>query len=112
MKIRILHNPRCSKSREALKLLEDQGHTPEIIEYLKGGLSKKFLTDTLKALGLKAKDVLRTKEEIFKELNLNLEDEDAVIDAILHHPVILERPIVIKEKKAVIGRPPENIFKL
>jgi len=110
MKIQILHNPRCSKSREAMKLLEERGVTFEIVDYLNGSLSKKFLKDVFKALKLRPREVLRTKEESFKSLSLDLDNNEAVIEAILNHPIILERPIIIIGNKAVIGRPLENVL--
>lgn len=112
MKYTILHNPRCSKSRETLNLLEQNGVEPEVIEYLQGGLSKNFLEEVLKKLKFPAKDIIRTKEKEFQELKINLENPQEVISAILNNPKLLERPIVLKGDQAVIGRPPENVLKL
>ncbi len=108
----LIHNPRCSKSRETLGLLESHGIKVEIIDYLNGALTEDFLRKTLKALNVSPKEVLRTKEEDFLALNLNVEDDEAVIRAILGHPKILERPILVKGSQAVIGRPPEKILSL
>lgn len=109
----IFHNPRCSKSRQTLELLQSRGEKPEVVEYLKEGeLTFERLERALGALGIKASEALRTKEKEFKDLNLDLEDEGAVKQAILSCPKILERPIVIKGDKAVFGRPPENIESL
>ena len=108
----IVHNPRCSKSRQTLELIHSKGIDPEIVDYLNGEISRPFLERTFSALGMRPKDVLRTKEEEFKSLSVDLEDDDAVIEAILKYPKLLERPIVIKGKKAVIGRPPENVLEL
>lgn len=106
----IIHNPRCSKSRQTMELLHGNGVDPEIIEYLNGELSEALLRKAIKALGKKPKELLRTKEDEFKALNLNVDDDEAVIEAIVSHPKILERPIVIKGDKAAVGRPPENVL--
>jgi arsenate reductase (glutaredoxin) len=102
----ILHNPRCSKSREALHLLENSSCELEIRDYLKDPLNKEEIIDLLNQLGLKAKDLVRSKEEIYKSLfsektptNLQL------IKAMVKYPVLIERPIIIKDGKATIGRP-------
>lgn len=110
--ITIIHNPKCSKSRKALELIQEQGIEPEVVDYLNGALTKPFLEMVFAALNMRPKEVLRVKEEEFKALSLDLENDSEVIDAILSHPIILERPIVIKEKAAVIGRPPENVLEL
>lgn len=108
----IIHNPKCSKSRAALEILESKNISPKVVDYLNGDLDKKFLVKTFKALNKRPKEVLRTKEEDFKQLELDLDKDEQVIEAILKYPKILERPIVIKGEKAVIGRPPENVFNL
>lgn len=108
----LVHNPRCSKSRETLALLESHGIKPDIIDYLNGDLTKDLIERIIKALGIAPKDILRTKEDDFQALNLDVEDKNAVIEAILKHPKILERPILLKGSQAAIGRPPENILKL
>ncbi|MBC74397.1 MAG: arsenate reductase (glutaredoxin) [Halobacteriovoraceae bacterium] len=108
----IVHNPRCSKSRQTLELLQSKGVEPKILEYLKEGVNERFLHETMKALGKRPKEVVRTKEQEFKELNLDMEDDNAVIKAMVAHPKIIERPIVIKGESAVIGRPPENVLEL
>ena len=108
----VLHNPRCSKSRKALETLSEHQVVPEIIEYLKEPLSKSFLLEVFSALGKKPCEVLRLNEDDFKSLSLDLNDDEAVIDAIIKFPKILERPIIIKDNKAVIGRPVESINEL
>lgn len=111
--ITIFHNPRCSKSRQTLELLQAKGEEIEIVEYLKEGeLTPERLDRALSALGIKAREALRTKEKEFKELELDVDDEKAVKKAILSCPKILERPIVMRKSKAVFGRPPENIKNL
>lgn len=112
MKLQIIHNPRCSKSRETLSLIENKGEQVQIIDYLNGDLTQDLLEKVIRLLDVPAKDLLRTKEEEFQSLNIDLDDTDAVLTAILEHPKLLERPIVIKGDKAIIGRPPENVLAL
>lgn len=112
-KIQIWHNPRCSKSRNAVALLEEQGIEAEIVKYLDVHPSKEELVDMLKMLDIPARELMRTKEAIYKELNLKDEnDEKKLIEAMVANPKLIERPIVIKDGKAVIGRPIENIVEL
>lgn len=108
----IYHNPKCSKSREALKILEEHEIKPHIIEYLNAPLTKPELHDMLIKLDQPYEKVLRTKDELFKELNINLNNEDEVIDTIIENPSLLERPIVVTNTRAIIGRPPEAILEL
>ena len=109
-KLTIMHNPRCSKSREALKILEENGVNAEIVKYLETPPTKEDIKELLKMLGINARDLMRTKEEIYKELNLkDVTDEEKLIEAMAEHPRLIERPIVIKDGKAVIGRPPSKI---
>lgn len=110
----IYHNPRCSKSRETLKLLQDNGVEPEIVEYLKGGLSVAVVKDILEVLDCSVRDILRMKEVDYKDNGLSdvsLSDGD-LIGAIVKFPKILERPIVIRGRDGVVGRPPENVLSL
>ncbi|WP_457743293.1 arsenate reductase (glutaredoxin) [Sulfurimonas sp.] len=109
-KLTLIHNPRCSKSREALKILEENGVEAEIVKYLDTPLGKEAIENLLKILGINARDLMRTKESIYKELNLkDVTDEERLIKAMVEHPKLIERPIVIQGDKAVIGRPPEKI---
>jgi arsenate reductase len=113
MSIKIYHNPRCSKSRNTLALLEEQGVEAEVIKYLETPPSKEELKALLKMLGISARELMRTKEDIYKELGLkDVEDEEKLIEAMVTNPKLIERPIVIKEGKAVIGRPIENVVEL
>lgn len=112
MTFTIYHNNRCSKSRQTLELLQNHGIEPVIVDYLKEPLEATELSKLVKQLGMRPKDVLRTKEEEFKQLKLDLEDDKKVIDAIIKHPKILERPIVSNGKKAIIGRPPEQVLEI
>ena len=110
----IYHNPRCSKSRQALQILRGRGIEPNIIEYLKTPLQKDELKKISTSLGLRPKEFVRKNESDFKERNLvnHLEDDDKMIEAMAAYPKIIERPIVVLKDKAVIGRPPDNVLKL
>ncbi|MCQ8877139.1 arsenate reductase (glutaredoxin) [Pseudoalteromonas shioyasakiensis] len=112
MSVFIYHNPRCSKSRETLALLAANSVEPEVIEYLKTPPSVEQLNQLIKQLGISsARDMMRTKEDIYKELNLKEQtDESALIKAMAENPKLIERPIVVSNNKAAIGRPPENVL--
>ena len=111
--VKIWHNPRCSKSRAATVLLEEKGVDAEVVKYLETPPTKEELKEMLKMLGISARELMRTKEDVYKALNLKEEnDEDKLIDAMVSNPKLIERPIVIKDGKAVIGRPIENIIEL
>ena len=106
----IYHNPSCSKSRQALQLCEESGSEIEVIEYLKTPLDEAVIMDLLRKLAMKPHEVVRTKEEVYSQLELSVSStEEEIIAAIIKYPVLLERPIVVKGDRAVIGRPPENI---
>ncbi|VUD51348.1 Arsenate reductase [Thalassocella blandensis] len=109
--ITIYHNPRCSKSRETLAIIEAKGVSPEIVLYLESPPSKTQLKTILKKLGISARDLLRKGEDAYKAEGLsdpNLKD-DQLIDAMIKFPKLIERPIVIAGERAVLGRPPENV---
>lgn len=108
--MKIYHNPRCRKSRETLAIIHDAGLEPEIVEYLKTPLDASELGDLLQMLGIPAEKLIRKGEAIFKELykGKNL-SEDEWIQAMVAHPKLIERPIVVKDSRAVLGRPPENV---
>jgi len=111
--VKIWHNPRCSKSRNAAALLEEKGVDAEVVKYLDTPPSKEEIKEVLKMLGISARELMRTKEDIYKELDLkNENDEEKLIEAMVKNPKLIERPIVIKNGKAVIGRPIENIIEL
>lgn len=113
-KVTIYHNPRCSKSRETLHLLEEMQITPNVIHYLDTAPSVTELKTLLKALGFNdARALMRTKEEIYKTLKLADEtSQDALIQAIHENPKLIERPIVVVGNKARLGRPPEQVKEL
>ncbi|MBD3800168.1 MAG: arsenate reductase (glutaredoxin) [Campylobacterales bacterium] len=111
--VTIWHNPRCGKSREALKLIEKEGIAPDVVRYLDNAPGEAELRAVLKMLGIGARDLMRTKEAIYKELGLkDVTDEAALIKAMAEHPKLIERPVVITNGKAVIGRPPEKVVDL
>lgn len=112
--ITIYHNPRCSKSRQTLALLQEQGIEPQVVEYLKDTPDAEKLTSVITKLGITPRELLRTKEAEYKENNLdntNLSDND-IIKAMIAFPKLIERPIVINGKKARIGRPPEQVLEI
>ena len=110
----IYHNPRCSKSRQTLALLEEHGVTPNVVLYLETPPDRKTLVDIIERLGITPRDLLRKGEESYKTLGLadtSLAD-DKILEAMLKAPILIERPIVVRGKKAALGRPPENVLAL
>jgi arsenate reductase len=113
--LKIVHNPRCSKSRQTLQLLQDKGLEPQIVEYLKTPLSVQELSIIVKQLGFtSARQLLRKGEDAYKENNLNNQElsEVELIQAMLDAPKLIERPIVLFNNKAKIGRPPESVLEI
>ncbi len=112
MSVQILHNPRCSKSRQTLQLLKDQGIEPEIIDYLKTPPTTEQLADILDKLDMQPRDLMRKKEKEYKETGMNDAslDKDALIAGMVATPKLIERPIVLANGKAAIGRPPEDVL--
>lgn len=109
MSWKIYHNPRCSKSRETLALLEGKGIKPEIVEYLKEPLTEVEILALIKLLPGKVEEIVRVKEEAFLEAKFDTSDVRQIAKNIAKHPVLMERPIVVHGKKAVIARPPEKV---
>ena len=112
--IQIYHNPRCSKSRQTLAILEENGIKPEIILYLESPPDTKTISTLLSKLGISARELLRKGEDAYKDLSLkdtSLE-ETYLIEKMTEFPKLIERPIVVKDDRAVLGRPPENVKKL
>lgn len=111
--MKIYHNPRCSKSRQTLAIIQENGAEVEIVEYLKDIPSADELKDVLNKLGMKPEDILRKGEADYKEhfKGKSLSD-DEWIKAMTTYPKLIERPIVVKANKAILGRPPENVKKL
>lgn len=114
MAVTIYHNPRCSKSRQTLELLEAHGIKPRVIEYLKSPPDRATLAALLRKLGLPARDLVRRTEPEFAELGLDAPgiSEDALLDAMAAHPKLIERPIVVAGRQARIGRPPEAVLEI
>ena len=112
MSVKIYHNPRCGKSRQTLQLLQEQGIEPEIIEYLKTPPSAEELNIILKKLGMEPRELMRKNEAEYKVNGLNDEtlDREALINSMVSHPILIERPIVVANDKAAIGRPPEAVL--
>ncbi len=114
MTVTIYHNPRCSKSRATLELLEERGEEIDIVEYLNTPFSAVELKALLEKLDLNPRDIMRPSEGIFKGLGLHdphLTDE-TLINFMVENPILIERPIVVKGGKAAVGRPPENVLKI
>ncbi|MEQ9607032.1 MAG: arsenate reductase (glutaredoxin) [Kiloniellaceae bacterium] len=114
MAVTIYHNPRCSKSRQTLALLQDQGIEPKVVEYLSDTPDAKTLDDILKKLKLEPRELMRRKEAPYKELGLDDPglSRQALIAAMVEHPILIERPIVLKGAKAALGRPPEKVLEI
>lgn len=112
MTVTIYHNPRCSKSRQALALLNERGIAAHVIEYLKTPPSEAQLRELLDLLGLEPRQLMRRGEAVYKELGLNDPQLSpaALIHAMAQHPVLIERPIVVANGRAALGRPPDNIL--
>lgn len=111
MSVVLFHNPRCSKSRQTLDLLEENGIIPTIRDYIKQPLSYDELAMLHRALNVDVLHMMRTKEPAFKEAGLSENStDDALLHAMVQHPILLERPVVLNAEKAAIGRPPENVL--
>jgi len=111
MSVTMWHNPRCSKSRQTLDLLRENGVDPRIVEYLKTPPSADEISAVLGLLGIDARALMRTKEAVYKELNLGgVDSEAALISAMTKNPTLIERPVVLANGKAAIGRPPEAVL--
>ena len=112
MTVKIYHNPRCGKSRQTLQLLKEQGIDLEIIEYLKTPPSAEELNDILQKLGMEPRELMRKKEAEYKANGLDDKtlDRQALINGMVNNPILIERPIVVANDKAAIGRPPEMVL--
>lgn len=113
-RVTIYHNPRCSKSRQALELIRGKGVEPEIVEYLRDTPTARELRAILKKLKLDPRAIMRTGEAAYKELGLGdpVRSDDALIAAMVANPILIERPIVVRGARAILGRPPEAVLSL
>lgn len=110
---KIWHNPRCAKSRQTLAILEEKGIQADVFRYLDETQTVSAIKEVLKKLGMSARELMRTTEDDYKTLNLKDEvDENKLIEAMVNYPKLIQRPIVIKGDKAVLGRPPEKVLEL
>jgi len=110
--ITIWHNPKCSKSRAAMEILKENNYEADVVKYLENTPTKDEITTALTMLGMNPRELMRTKEDIYKELDLANEDNyDKLVDAMVQNPKLIERPVIFKGNQAIIGRPTEIIAK-
>jgi len=115
MSVKIYHNPRCSKSRQTLQMLQEKGIEPEVVKYLETPPTEEELRGIIRMLGLaSARELMRRKEKEYKELGLDdpAKTEDELIRAMVEHPRLIERPIVVRDGRAALGRPPEKVVEI
>lgn len=112
MQVTLYHNPRCSKSRQALQLLQERGVDIDTVPYLEQPPTAAQLRELLRQLGMAPRQLLRSGEAEYRELNLADADDDALIAAMVAHPRLIERPIAVVGERAVVGRPPERVLEL
>jgi arsenate reductase (glutaredoxin) len=110
--VTLLHNPRCSTSRRALALLQERGIDPLIVEYLKDPPTAGEIRDILKKMKASPRDLIRRKESLYRELGLDSADDKTLIEAMAAHPILIERPVVIRGARAALGRPLDNLESL
>lgn len=108
----IYHNTRCSKSRQTLDLLNEQGVKPVVINYLDTPPEKEVLARLVDQMGLRPRDIVRRNEKVYRELEIGklLDNDDALLDAMVTNPILIERPIVVVDGKVTIGRPPQRVL--
>ena len=112
MKVTMTHNPACGTSRNVLALLRQRGIEPTIIEYLKTPLSRGEIAALVKQMGVKVRDVMRKKEALYSELKLEKADDDTLLEAMVMHPILLNRPIVTTPKGTKLCRPSESVAEI
>lgn len=111
-KLKIYHNPRCTKSRQTLTLLKEKGEEPDVVEYLKTPPTESEIRDLITKMGGDPSALVRTKEDLYKSLGFDLTSSEVVAKNLAENPKLLERPIVVNGNKAAIGRPPENVLEV
>lgn len=114
MNVTIYYNPRCRKSREALQIINEKGIEPDVKLYLDNPPTTQELSEILRKMGKRPRDIFRKSEPLYKDLGLKNKDltDDALLDFLHENPILIERPIVVKGQRAVLGRPPEDIKKI
>jgi arsenate reductase len=112
MTITIYHNPKCSNSRGALERIRAAGHEPRIVEYLTAPPTRDELKALLRKMGMSVRELVRTKEAVYSELGLERASDEALLAAMLAHPILINRPIVVAGERAVLARPPERVDEL
>ena len=114
MNVEIWHYPRCSKSRQTLQLLQERGIEPAVRKYRKDPPDADTLGEVLEMLGMQPRELMRQKEDVYNELGLDAADlsHDELIEAMVEHPILIQRPVVIADGKAALGRPPEHVLEL
>lgn len=113
MDVTMWHNPRCSKSRQTLELLRNRGIEPKVIEYLKAAPSVSEIRRVLALMDKPAHSLIRTGEPAYREEGLSRKSsEDTLVEAMFHHPILIERPVIITDDAAIIGRPPEAVLSI
>ena len=110
--ITIYHNPRCSRSRQTLALIQERGIEPNIVEYLQTPPDLETLRQLLAMLNLAPRALTRVKEEVYQTEGLADVDDEALLAAMTEHPILIERPVVVRGERAIVGRPPENVLEL
>ena len=112
--VTIYYNPRCSTCRKTLKILEDRGVEPTVVRYLDQPPDETTLRQVIDRLGVEPIDLIRTKEPLYKELGLDeiKDDRSALIRAMVEHPILIQRPIVVTDIEACVARPPENVLEI
>jgi arsenate reductase len=109
MAITIYHNPKCSTSRKTLDIIREQGHTPKVFPYLEMPLTRDEITGLLRTMNISVRDLVRAKEPLYEQLKLQNATDDQLIDAMARHPILINRPIVVTDKGAVLARPQERV---
>lgn len=114
MQVTIYYNPRCRKSREALQIIKDRGIDPDIKYYLEVPPDQNELAEILRKMGKRPRDIFRKSEPLYKDLGLKNKDlsDDVLLDYLNEYPILIERPIVVRGQRAVLGRPPEDVKKI
>jgi arsenate reductase len=109
MPITIYHNPKCSTSRKTLDIIREQGHTPKVIPYLEMPPTRDEIVALLQKMKISARDLVRSKEPLYEQLKLHNATDDQLIDAMARHPILINRPIVVTDRGAVLARPQERV---